>query len=198
MFTLLGVAADCYLSWKVPRKRCIPCSARRIWVLKKLKWVSDDTWWKLKRYARIASILGGFIRPCDLRKVTWQPSLHLLYGLCCLCQHGTTVEVMGMPMDLELLIAYPGLRDLFQLLPSPGEILGLLKEGIWVFHIEFEANVSAALCIRCLIPKRMKLIERASYYPEILDFELCVGSQWDFRLSLWQKRFWMFSKQKEE
>lgn len=100
--------------------------------------------------------------------------------------------------DLELLIAYPGLRDLFQLLPSPGEILGLLKEGIWVFHIEFEANVSAALCIRCLIPKRMKLIERASYYPEILDFELCVGSQWDFRLSLWQKRFWMFSKQKEE
>ena len=77
-----------------------------------------------------------------------------------------------------MLVAHPGLKVLAQLLPSPGEILSLLKEDIWVFQ------VSAALSIRCLVPKRMKLTDRASQRPEILDLELCTGSQWDSWLSL--------------
>lgn len=40
-----------------------------------------------------------------------------------------------------MLVAHPGLKVLTQLLPSPGEILSLLKEDIWVFQ------VSAALSI---------------------------------------------------
>lgn len=83
-----------------------------------------------------------------------------------------------------MLVAHPGLKVLTQLLPSPGEILSLLKEDIWVFQVEFEISVSAALSIRCLIPKRMKLTDKASQRPEVLDLELCTGSQWDSRLSL--------------
>ena len=51
--------------------------------------------------------------------------------------------------DLEMLVAHPGLKALAQLLPSPGEILSLLKEGIWVFQVEFEISVSAALSVKC-------------------------------------------------
>ena len=50
--------------------------------------------------------------------------------------------------DLEMLVAHPGLKALAQLLPSPGEILSLLKEDMWVFQVEFEISVSAALSAR--------------------------------------------------
>lgn len=60
-----------------------------------------------------------------------------------------------------MLVAHLGLKVLAQLLPSPGEILSLFKEDIWVLQVEFEISVSAALIFRCLIPKRMKLTDRA-------------------------------------
>lgn len=50
--------------------------------------------------------------------------------------------------DLEMLVAHLGLKALAQLLPSPGEILSLLKEDMWVFQVEFEISVSAALSAR--------------------------------------------------
>lgn len=105
---------------------------------------------KRKTSERIASILEGFIRLWDLRKVTQQPFPHFHFGLCCPRQHRTRTEVMGMQRinDLEMLVAHLGLKALAQLLPSPGEILSLLKEDMWVFQVEFEISVSAALSAR--------------------------------------------------
>lgn len=141
---------------------------------------------KRKTSERIASILEGFIRPWDLRKVTQQPFFTFISD--CVILARTDLELRSWARqwinDLEMLVAHLGPKVLAQLLPSPGEILSLLKEDIWVFQAEFEISVSAALSIRCLIPKRMKLTDRASQWPEILDLELCAGSQWNSWLSL--------------
>ena len=146
MFASPWVAVDCYLSWRVPLKRRLVCSTRRIWVSKKsLKRVRGDARWKLKeRHLRglQASWKGLSGRGA------WGNSLNnpfLTFVSDCVILTSTRLELRPWAWqwinDLEMLVAHPGLKVLTQLLPSPGEILSLLKEDIWVFQ------VSAALSI---------------------------------------------------